>query len=489
VTTTCLIATDLSCLRLIAEGVDDVWRAPEPADPDNPPPLRQVAAEAADWLSSRAPSRRVHRVVLDVDEARCLWIVTPSREAAVVAAAVRQRRADWGEADLAGELVQPLVAESRRGGLHDLPLLRYLAPRAERGDGGGSAAVLEAPDAAVKLWLDALDARSFRVGEVASLWHLMARRSSETGGDEVTATVLADRPGRLVWVWSQAGDLLAAGAASMPHPDPSAEGDAADAARPAAGRLALDWLTWSAQLGVAPGRVEVVAASKGSLIERLRGAIEAAWPEAPVAAAPVRDPIRETIHLPPDRAAATPDPRRAAPALAERPSRPHRRVYRLAALSILLLAIAVGLLGWKNQQLARDYRQARVDLQAQGRSLVATLAPGYENNPDLLGSLRSYFIEFQEQNPQLQLSPPPRPVFEELDRLLAAALPVEGVTVSRIDIDDNSASSAQFQIASYADGEALLLSLTRSPGDINWTERVTGAPPNLVQRLFGTWEP
>jgi hypothetical protein len=159
----------------------------------------------------------------------------------------------------------------------------------------------------------------------------------------------------------------------------------------------------------------------------------------------------------------------------------------LAALAVLLLAGAVALLGWKNQQAAAAHQEARNGLLAQSRDLVATLAPGYENNPDLAGSLGSYFVELQQENPPLPLPPKPRPLFAELDRLLNAALPIDGVTVNRIELDDNRTNSAQFQIASYADGEELMLALDRTPGAIDWSERVTGTPPNLVQRLIGVW--
>ncbi len=494
-TTACLIATDLSELRLMAEGVDDVWRAPEPEDPDNPPPLREVAAAAATWVTERLPGRRLDRVVFDVDEARCLWIATPSREPAVVAAAVRRRRADWGENDASGELVQPLVGESARGaGLQDMPLLRYLAPKRESGDGDGSAAVIEAPDAAMKLWLDALDARGVRVGDVASFWHMLARRSE--GSRETLATVVGDRPGRVVWCWSENGNLVAGGLASMPHAStkegsPDAEGAMAGPRwrpRPTTGRLALDWLTWSAQLGAGPDRVEVLAPREGGLLEALAEALAVAWPSAPPRSESADDPQRALIFDARAQSRSEPDARRSAPSLAERPSRPHRRVYRLAALAIVVAALGVALLGWKNQQAAAERREARNDLLQRGRQLVATIAPGYENTPDLAGSLRSFYVELREENPPLPLPPPPKPVFTELRRLLEAATPIEGVTVSRIEIDDARTSSAQFRIASYADGEELMQALTRTPGLIDWNERVTGSPPNIVQRLTGLWK-
>ena len=474
--TCCLISTDLTKLRLIAAGLDEVWTAPEPDDPDQPQPLREVAAEAATWVASRLPGRRLDLVGLDVDESRCVWISTPTREAAVVAAAVQQRRADWGEADASAELIQPLVgdaehAPSRAGGL---PLLRYLSAKKLVPTAQTSAAVLEAPDAAVKLWLDALDARSVRLGDTASLWHLVARRSRAERPGAIVATVVVDRPGRLIWTWSRDGDLVAAGVGALPA-------SAAPTRGPAIGRLVLDWLTWTAQLGESPAAVEALAPEAATLAEELR----AAWPEAEVRGTDAPDPLRDVLGAVED-AGIEPDARRSTPRLTQRPSRPHRRVYRLAAVAIALAAAGVAGLGWNNQLAATAQRDARAALVDRGRDLVRSIAPGYETNADLLGSLQSYFIDVQRKNPPLPIPPPPRPIFAELDRLLTAATPIEGVTVSRIDLEDRT-SSAQFRIAAYADGERLMAAVNREPGAQSWQERVTGTPPNLVQRLTGLW--
>jgi len=496
----CLIATDLTWLRLLAQGVDETWRAPEPEDEQNPPPLRELAAAAADWTVARLRGARLGLVVLDVAESRCLWIATPTREPAVVAAAVRQRRSDWGDQDAASELVQPLVGdEPAASGLDALPLLRYFTSGREAAPAGhASAAVLEAPDAAVKLWLDALDARGVRVGEVASLWHLAARRSPGTkarndaqngapaGAAPVRATVIADER-RILWSWGHDGALLAAGDVALPRaatPLSDAQADQDDPRAAAAGRLALDWLTWSAQLGLAPAEIEILAPEP----EPYQRVIERAWPEAAARPVPSPDPLRELIAPAAESPSADRDARRAAPALAQRPSRPHRRVYRLAALAIALVAVAVAGLGWRVSSAAARDVSLRRDYVQRGRDLVASTAPGYENSPDLGAALQSYFAQIKKDNPPLEIPPDPKPIFSELRRLIAAAAPIAGVTVNRIDLDERT-SSAQFRISSYADGERLIgeLDNTQTAGSIEWRDRVTGAPPNLVQQLTGIW--
>ena len=497
-----LIATDLSWLRLVSDGVDETWRAHAPEDEQNPPPLRDLAAAAADWLVPRLRGARLSLVALDIAESRCLWISTPTREPAVVAAAVRQRRSEWGDQDGASELVQPLVGPADDAApastLESLPLLRYFARGRERANAGSaSAAVLETPDAAVKLWLDALDARGVRVGEVASLWHLAARRSAQAGADQpsppVIATVLAE-DSRLVWAWGQGGALLAAGHSSLAAPAPARAPAATPAVaaetngRPdhraaAAGRLALDWLTWSAQLGLAPARVEVLAPEPEPFVEVIRRA----WPEADAQAVHAPDPAREILAPAAETPSADRDARRAAPALAQRPSRPHRRVYRLAALAIALVAVAVAGLGWRAQRAAARDVELRRDYVQRGRQLVASVAPGYEDAPDLGAALQSYYAQIKKDNPPLEVPPDPKPIFDELKRLISAAAPIAGVTVNRIDLDERT-SSAQFRIASYADGERLVGDLDNDQNaGIEWRDRVNGAPPNLVQRLTGIW--
>ncbi len=220
-------------------------------------------------------------------------------------------------------------------------------------------------------------------------------------------------------------------------------------------------------------------------------AMQDRWPSAAVTVGPDEDPVRALLAVPADSAGSENDPRRSTPALTRRPSRSHRRAYRLAAVAIGLLAIGVAGLGVRSQQAVSRYEDAREQLNVDARGLVRTIAPGYESQPDLVESLRSYFLILKRDNPQLPPPPEPQRIFEELDRLLAAAAQVEGVTVNRISVEDR-AGSAQFRIATYVDGERLMGLLEQSassdPGTINWDERVTGSPPNLVQRLTGLWQ-
>ncbi len=251
----CLLSADLSRVRLLSGDTDEVWSAPAAEDPDQPAPLREIAALAADWLDERLPGRRIDTVCLDVDEARCVWITTPTKEPAVIAAALRQRRADWGEADVSGELIQPLVAAdpaqaSTQGG----SLLQRIAP--SRGQAPGrmqTAAVLETPDAAVRLLLDALDVRGVRIGETSTIWHAMLRPLDPVGAADasVDAVLMADRPGRFVWAWASGGGLVAGGVCRTPH-SRVPRGAGVEHVESSVGRLTLDWLTWSAQLGHEP---------------------------------------------------------------------------------------------------------------------------------------------------------------------------------------------------------------------------------------------
>ncbi len=458
----CLISTDLASVRLVAEGVDDVWTAPPSEDPDQPPPLRTLAEAAAGWIADRLPGRRLDAACLDVDEARCLWIAAPTREAAVITAAVRQRRADWGDDDGAGDLVQPLV-EPRSGG------------RAGGTPPEPFAAVLETPDAAVRLLFDALDARGVRVGEALSLWHALARRVE--GGLE--CIVAADRPDRLLWAWGHEGGLVAAGMCRQPSAD--------SPGNPAAGRLALDWLTWSAQLGRTPDRFTLIGE-----VSDVPDAIASVWPSAKTEVVTTADPLRELLQGAAQAVSPESDPRRSTPTLTRRPSRSHRRVYRLAAFSVVLLAIGIAGLGVRAQRAAGAYHDARAQLRTDARELVRVASPGNENNPDLVSALDSHFATIKRDHPRLEPPPTPKPIYSELQRLLDAIEKVDGAAINRISIEDRT-GSAQLRIATYADGEKLM-SLLDAPRDdgaehpMDWSERVNGAPPTLIFRLSGPWK-
>jgi len=465
VSAACLISTDLASVRLIAEGVDDVWTAPPAEDPDQPPALRTLAEAAAGWIAERLPGRRLDAACLDVDEARCLWIAAPTREAAVITAAVRQRRAEWGDDDGAGDLVQPLV-EPR--------------PAGRAGRGGGTptepfAAVLETPDAAVKLLFDALDARGVRVGEALSLWHALARRA----GDGLECVIAADRPDRLLWAWGHEGGLVAAGMCRQPSAD--------SPGNPAAGRLALDWLTWSAQLGRTPERFTLLGE-----VADVPDAIASAWPSSQIETVSTTDPLRELLGGAAAAVSPESDPRRSTPTLTRRSSRSHRRVYRLAALCVVLLAIGIAGLGVRAQQAAGAYHDARSQLRTDARELVRVASPGNENNPDLVSALDSHFATIKRDFPRLEPPPTPRPIFSELERLLVAIEKVDGAAINRISIEDRT-GSAQLRIATYADGEKLMSLLDAPPEDgsehpLDWSERVNGAPPTLIFRLTGPWK-
>jgi len=464
VSASCLIATDLASVRLVADGVDDVWTAPPAEDPDQPPALRTLATAAADWIVERLRGRRLDAACLDIDEARCLWIAAPTREAAVITAAVRQRRAEWGDDDASGDMVQPLV-EPRPAG--------RAAPKDKSSE--TFAAVLETPDAGVKLLFDALDARGVRVGEALSLWHALARRAE----GEMTCVLACDRPGRLIWVWGEDGGLLAAGLCRV------ATGE--NAGDPAVGRLALDWLTWTAQLGRMPERFVIVGEGAGAA-----DAIAKRWPEATVETVSSDDPLRDLLLGSAEGAPAEGDPRRSTPALNRRPSRSHRRVYRLAAFAVVLVAVGVAGLGLRALKASGSYADIRSDLRIDSQDLVRGLAPGSETNPDLVAALDSYFAQVKVDQPLLEPPPPPRPIFDELVRLLNAAAPIDGVTVNRISIEDR-AGSVQFRISTYEDGEKLLEALDKeredgAPHALDWSERFTGSPPNLVMRLQGIWK-
>jgi len=527
----CHIASDLTTLRLAGEGADLTWRAPrrdsseEAEATPSGPSVRERAEQAADFLRDalRRQGGALGTVCVSVDEAMCSWLSAPSAEQPVIAAAMRRRASEWNR-DAIGESVQPLTSPTQSRGLGQMTLM----PRSKRASGtegeddasdrapGASGmahlAVLEALDGPLRLWLDALDRRGARPAGVQTLWHALAsvwasdsredgeeraeRQANEDGESPLVCVLFRERDDRLVWAWGSEGNLVAGGGCADAPAQPRQERAGETASRGAesragdiVGRLSLDWLTWSAQRGRAPGRMVIVAPDASDLADEFASR----WPETTTRPVETPDPLGlllERLSQTPPRADAD-DPRRSLLSATRRPGQAHRRFYRAASLAIALLAAGATSIGWQAQRSASALRDEQSRIRAEFQRIVGAVAPNLAGNPSALAdpvrALQSELALAQQANPTISEPDPPPPIKAELERFLAAVAGIEGLTLEVVSIDERL---AQATVASegFAPGEGLLNALRDEPGRIRWQGNNIGSPPALRWRLNGQWE-
>lgn len=395
--------------------------------------------------------------------------------------------------------------------------------------------VLSIADAPARILLDELDRLKIGVGSVVSLWHAAAlawdpaapsrpardRSTSEhhapdrNGHDPIvveaaapiTAVVIVDPAGRLNWSWSRAGDLLAAGAmrlrthtyvrsispAPQTVPQEAAEADLSVVARRAnpdeppetihaaecsegdIGRLVMDWLSWSMQVGATPDRVICIGPATiphrpvageppptpASFAQRLG----AAWPGATVDAAVHADPIGATLNrlrasplLAPSKGAgkgitrkspkvaAAPgedDPRQSLLPLTRRAGRLDRRMHIWVALAILAAAAAVFLYATRLRRGIDTLETRLAAAQTRRAELLAsaaTVVPTIASSPDPIATLNAKIQELSDQFNKLAAGKP------KLQNLLPALELLRSPEFSNIQITAVTASDAQIVI-------------------------------------------
>lgn len=490
----CHIKADLGDARLIGEASAQ-WSAVPQIGEQKPDveTLRARASQAASWaLGALGSRRRIALVCVDAGGSTCLWLRSPNDEEPVLAATLRSVTQDWGDNIPAGS-VQRLVDADDSGTPEHSGFLGAL--RRPMGNKSLSAAapqgspVITAPLALVRLWLDELDARGVRVDAVASLWHAMATAWSTGGASEHDVTaVLVNEPGvRIEWCWARGGELIVGGTIMDERGAESTAEDAtpSDPSERAAGRLALDWLTWSAHLNVSPSSIVVV----GTGSEALHAKIAERWSTLTVRGEPVADPISETVNkaasaMPPTAAA---DPRRCLVSLTQRPTRARRSQYLWAAAALVCLAAAIAALGYRMTRASAGVRALSARAEAESRTLVESLGdPSVLKSPNLVKALESLALTMGSKE-QPKGPPAPKPIYEEIERLSEILSRFEGVRLVQLTIDARAPITMQLSVPDRRTGEEVRLALAQNPGALRWTESA-GAGTDQVVRMNGVWE-
>ncbi len=498
-------------LRLIAAGLTRQWNAPEGrsvSSIDGGAGSAVMAARAgAQWIAETLDAvglKRLAALCLDSEGSICTWISSSSAEPSVVKATIVQSGAESdGSGAGVGAARLLAMADGGAGGGVGMDTSVQALATLEPESGGSSRmslkkkapaelprkqrlAVLAVQDAVARVLLDELDRLGIETERVVSLWHAMAgawdRSQAASLSDRLVsaqspggAVILVEPAGRLVWAWTRAGELVAGGtmrlatrarAADEPASESLATRDAGvaraiapenteaalavDFTHSDAGRLAVDWLSWSAQLGHCPERVVCLSVpslgdpEKGETgglgPEALFANLAKAWPGATIDGAVHQDPIGATLArlagLGPEEHRSAKDeakaalpyharPREALADLTARPGRADRRLHQWIGISLCAAAGLTAVAGWRLHQsagLAQDELDAAKKARTEAMASAAATVGLPNLGPKPLDSLETALRKVREQNKSLK---PPRPILEEVVRVLSAVREVE----------------------------------------------------------------
>ncbi len=541
-------------VRLVGAAFDRSWTAPvagqigSDSGPEGAAAVAAVRAGAkwtADTLKSLGAGR-LDILCLDAEGAVCTWLSAPSAAPAVVSATIQQSVLAGGEGagGSAGRLIATGIASSAdAAGLDSDVSVQALAiaddepRRGLRLPGRGAAAattsrerfaVLSMRDAPVRVFLDELDSRGIEVAAVESIWHALsatwdpgAPQPGEPAPESapIAAVVMTDPAGRLVWSWSSAGELLAAGQLRLRHVirrdsrrAPSAPASSVALAEPGAaddepdeiegfectgaeiGRIVMDWLAWSAQLGRTPGRVlcfgPVTLPDPGNGSAQWLGGpspaslaegLGRAWTEgsgARIDAAAHDDPIGATLarlagvgplgaRPAPAPGVVDDDPRRELLTLSSRPGRADRWMYRSMAAGFVAAAVLIAAVGWQLHRAAAGGGDAITEARNRRTDELKSmekLFPNIIQHPDPIGILNSKAAEIEQINKSLR---PQRPILTELARVFNA---IDGATDTRVkEVSFNAvAGTVRLIVPDNETGPAILERLNSAPGLIPW---------------------
>ncbi len=405
--------------RLITEQADERWELG-----DGETDAGDAARAVSGWIAERLRAvggrhATIDVLCIDVDGGACSWVSAPSADPRVVEAIIRQGPGLGEETDFAGSTSPSatLGADVDVPGAATLqPLVATTNKRSRSGavDARRRLAVLAIPDAAVRVVIDELDRVGIDVGHVMSYWHAVAQawdpsaeksRAMTVADDRVvsedeptTASVVIDPAGRLIWTWSRGGELLTAGAMRLVR---GGDDNALLVSRADVGRLAAEWLAWSAQLGQAPSRVVCVAPE--SLVEDgdslgasgLGAALGQSWPGAAVDMGVVPDPVGATLERVAQRVGGdgAANPRTTLVGLSNRPGRSHRSMFIWLSTAILaasgvcgVVAVRTGSISTKTDALVRQIEAERLEIVQQAIGTEAAAQPDWMMQ--LRGALR-----------------------------------------------------------------------------------------------------
>lgn len=483
-------------VRLLGERSDESWQGPFAADALA---AETVATDAGDWIRERLAEtrtpKRLDTLCLDVDGAVCAWVKGRDADAELIRSAVE----GTGEV-LTGQEEDGLDPTQTPGIADRLPRLPLEVSydllgvqTAQAAPTDARAAVLAAPDAPARLLLDRLDTLGVRVERVITLWHALAEawdpaaRSSATDAANIVSTdhpaacvVAIDHAGaRLIWVWSQGGSPVACGSMRLRRARAESREPLAEVHEHDIARLTADWLGWSAQTGVCPGRIVVVGrpAESGLSAAQIGTGLGRAWPGALSDLVGCDDAVGETLRR-------TLDTRHisAFRPLTERPTRAHRSAFRWTALSLVIAGVCVGVLAallfaraGQTRSLVAQQRQARTEA-------LTSIDPSLIMDPFATRTLDAQIAAIERRTGSVR-EENPRPIMAELDTI-SYVLAVPGVTLDEIEVTD-AIVTVKVKVPSVREAEQLDQALRSIGGSqLQWSPWSPRSVRDQIEVIF-----
>jgi hypothetical protein len=315
----------------------------------------------------------------------------------------------------------------------------------------------------------------------------MAEADRTTRAEDVRGVVMLDpEAGRIVWAWADHSGLVAAGTARADRES------APDAMR----RLALDWLTWGAQLGRCPDRLIVV----GPEAQSWAAAFGALWQTAPTRAVDSDDPVRALAEL------GTTDPapvgrsgRRSLARITHRPTRETRARYQIAGAALVLLLVATSSVAFRLWQKSGEWRTTQASVRQEMIKAVREAWPKQSTTQPMTSPRRVAETlleqEIREAKP-FEAPPRPRPILDEALRIatiLAGKNPQPDaesaelvVKLTQLVLDQERPNTLQFSVPDRQLATELMVALNTDAKLMRW-ERAAQSPNPNAPNLMGTW--
>lgn len=389
-------SSDLSTMRILTQqGADDYAPSSLPEEP-TALDLRARVDEAAEFLS-RQPGikRRLELVVVDPSDTAVHFTQIAAPAAPIAAAAVDRDAEDWGPlAPTRG--IAPLVSAPERP--RSFERFRRTTQNQKATPTDAPVAVLTTPDAAIRLLLDRLDRKGFKLPLVASLYHLLATYTQARPSEGVSATVLI-QPHRIVYALADEDGLRAGGIIAVTHTDTVADS--------VLERLRLDMFSWCVRLGTQLSSTRILTTHDCPIAARLTD--NAALGEVVVRQEnnPLDTLLSQSAPSLLQSGWAARSNRLHLVRLTHRPNRSTRRRYRTAAAVLLVLAGACGIASYRLNQNTQMNTAARAQTALATQQFAQDAFADFDpNSEDVYTFLSRRLREIGERE---ELSSPPPP--------------------------------------------------------------------------------
>lgn len=514
----CLIERDergdrIRAVRLIGQHADAVWTSPR-VDGRYAADATDDAQAAAEWIAGRlsVDGDTLGLLVVDTVGAQCAWVQAAAAEAGAVRGAF-SRGGEAPEEDFSDLGLEDEPEESGAFGSKPSAMEASIEPLgpAYESETGIRIGVLVAPDAIVRLLIDALDKQGVDFTGVTSLWHAVGWAAGPGEESSASSRVVADSPtvsggvlvqpdGRLIWAWCRDGALLAAGAQRL-----SLHDDGPIVMRHDIARLINDWVAWSAQVGVAPGRILVMTCplawekSTGDpdtlTAPGVASAISDLWPEAVLDIDVQDDPSLEILRLAHEAERDSLEPGHALGQLATRPGRSMRRVYQFMTLALAAGGVALAALGYRWQSQVDGVRADAAEVRESYMAMLVEIEeklgrPGAITN-DMVPMI-ALIREVDEATRSSEIKRPPgRPVIREIETLSFLL----GELGDRVELQKIDAGASAMTVEMTTEDaavldriNALLNDLGMNEGAVRWLASSRQSGSRYTITMVGRWQ-